>query len=683
MVLKTNKKSVGHFILLLGIALCLAMSTMPERPPVRHALVIAVGDYPEATGWRKINAANDVPLITTALEYHGFDEIHVIQNQEATKEGIIQAFENKLIAKVNEGDVVVIHFSGHGQQVYDNNGDELDGFDEALVPYNAPMKYEPGIYEGQNHLRDDEVGNLLNALQNKLGKEGNVLLVVDACYSGTISRGTDFAESRGTDDKLMPSNYLAKLNPEKGGGMDGLSRGEDSGKAPIIVYSGARQDQKNYETYDDFNRPVGSLSLALSKNLMQMLPGTTYRELFDMIKADMAVSSPMQSPQIEGNGLDQYIFSSEESAFANYFTPTKYFNKSEVLLPAGTLAGLHPGTKLAFYDLKGETKGTPKAIGEVKRSTILGSTIGLDRGLSKKAALKSKVVVTDYSMRGLSVHVKVVITDPSIDEAVKDFLQQTASIKIVNEFPDLVVSDLSFEEASARGDEIKIYNHMGLAIEKLDLLDTPMEYARAVNDKINRYAVATYISRMQDIVPDENFGVNLEIVPIDYDYQGNMAVFTAERDLGQFSDAGGNFRFPEGQAFAFRINNFGKRDAYFNVIEVDPQGKISLLLPGENAAHTELFVQGGESKFFNQPNYLFGFTGPQGSHIIKVIASDKPFDLRPVVNSVNTGGRSGRSDGDEVQSFLSDIIEGKGSRAGSLNGRLENLGIQTVVVEVN
>ena len=661
--------------------------TIPERPPNRHALVIAVGDYPEETGWRKINSVNDVPLITSALQYHGFENIHILKNQQATKEGILQAMERELINKVAVGDMVVIHFSGHGQQIYDDNGDELDGFDEALVPYDAHMKYQAGVYEGQNHIRDDQVGSILQQLQGRLGEDGNIMLVVDACYSGTISRGTDFAESRGTDERLMPTNYIAKLNPENGGGMDGLSRGEanglaPNGLAPLVVFSGARQNQKNYETYDDFNNPVGSLSLALSKNLMQTPTSTTYRELFDMVKADMAVTSPMQSPQLEGNGLDQYIFSKQQSEFENYFMPERYVNKLEIELPAGTLAGLHPGSKVAFYSMKGNSN-EPTAIGEVQRSSTLKSTIALDRGMSKRAALKSKVKVTDYAMRGLTVHVKVEITDPAIDQTVEALLQQNESIKLVNNFPDLVISDLSFEEASARGDEIKIYNHMGMAIERLDLLDTPQEYAREIQNKISRYGVATYVSRLQDIEPDETFGVNLEIVPIDYDIRGGSAVFTAERDAGQYSDSAGNIRFPEGQAFAFRVNNFGNKDAYFNILEVDPQGKISLLLPAQEITHTELFVEGGTSKFFNQPQYLFGFSGPIGSHVIKVIASDKPFDLRPVVSSVNSGGRSGRSDNDAMQSYFSDLIEGKGSRSGRLNGNLENLGIHTVVVEVN
>ncbi len=677
-------KKIGLSALILcvfKVALAKSPAFIPEKPPKRHALVIAVSDYPQETGWSKINSVNDVPLVTAALQYHGFENIYTLKNAEATKSGILQAIKTKLLNKVSQGDVVVIHFSGHGQQIYDDNGDELDGFDEALVPYDAHMKYQLGVYEGQKHIRDDQVGALLQQIQQKLGKEGNLMMVVDACYSGTISRGTDFAESRGTDDKLMPTNYIAKLNPENGGGLDALSRGKDDGMAPLVVFSGARQNQKNYETYDDFNNPVGSLSLALSKNLMQVAPSTTYRELFDMVKADMAVSSPMQSPQLEGNGLDQMIFSKERNEFGNYFIPERYVNKLEVEIPAGTLAGLHPGSKVAFYNFRGDDN-EPKAYGEVKKSSTLGSTIVLDRGMSKRSALKSKVKVTDYAMRGLEVHVKVEISDQNIDQAVEAFLKQNESIQLVQSFPDLIVSDLSFEQASARGDEIKVYNHMGLIIERLAVFDSPQEYAREIQNKINQYAVATYISRLQDIEPDETFGVNLEIVPIDYDMRAGRAVFTAERDAAQYSDAAGNVQFPEGQAFAFRVNNFGRNDAYFNILEVDPQGEISLLLPVKEITHTELFVEGGKSHFFNQPQYLFGFSGPVGSHVIKVIASDKPFDLRPVINSVNSGGRSGRSDGDPVQTHLSDLLEGKGTRSGRLNGGLENLGIHTVVVEV-
>ena len=77
--------------------------------------------------------------------------IIIIENSKADKEGIIDGFD-KIISQVKKGDFVVIHYSGHGQQISDNNNDEIDGFDEALIPYGAPALFKPG-YKGEKHLR--------------------------------------------------------------------------------------------------------------------------------------------------------------------------------------------------------------------------------------------------------------------------------------------------------------------------------------------------------------------------------------------------------------------------------------------------------------------------------------------------------------------------------------------------
>ena len=90
--------------------------------------------------------------------------------------------------KIKAGDQVVFHFSGHGQQVWDDSGDEIDQLDEALVPYDSPKQYKASTNEGQYLLRDDELSILLNKIRNKLGAKGSLLVLMDACHSGTATR---------------------------------------------------------------------------------------------------------------------------------------------------------------------------------------------------------------------------------------------------------------------------------------------------------------------------------------------------------------------------------------------------------------------------------------------------------------------------------------------------------------
>ena len=158
----------------------------------RRALVIGVGEQKD-NSWAKINGDKDVLYVQQMLSSVGYKDVQTVINKQATKTGIVSAF-NKLIAKCKVGDVVYVQFSGHGQLVTDVNGDEQDGWDEAWIPYDAYLKYG-NKDRGEKHLIDDEINVLLTSIRNKIGDSGKLLVVVDACHSGDSSRGDDLEET--------------------------------------------------------------------------------------------------------------------------------------------------------------------------------------------------------------------------------------------------------------------------------------------------------------------------------------------------------------------------------------------------------------------------------------------------------------------------------------------------------
>ena len=56
---------------------------------------MAIGDYPEESGWEKIHAANDCDLIIPMLKTNGFKEvdIKILTEEKATKAQIVKAFQ--------------------------------------------------------------------------------------------------------------------------------------------------------------------------------------------------------------------------------------------------------------------------------------------------------------------------------------------------------------------------------------------------------------------------------------------------------------------------------------------------------------------------------------------------------------------------------------------------------------
>ena len=203
-LLSELKKNNFIFIIIVLLFLSVSMSAQTRR-----ALVIGIGEQKDKN-WAKINGDKDVQYVHQMLSKAGYKDVRTLINNQATKPGIVAAFKI-LTSQCSVGDVIYIHFSGHGQLVTDVNGDEADGWDEAWIPYDAYKKYCKED-KGEKHLVDDEINVLLTAIKSKIGEQGKILVVVDACHSGDSSRGEDLDETvRGVyDNFVIPIRKKAK-----------------------------------------------------------------------------------------------------------------------------------------------------------------------------------------------------------------------------------------------------------------------------------------------------------------------------------------------------------------------------------------------------------------------------------------------------------------------------------------
>ena len=143
---------------------------------------------------KNIHGANDVDLMKSVL--NGFS-IRELKNANATYENIIKEL-NYLTKKTKEGDIVYIHFSGHGQPFEDINGDEQDGWDESFVPFDAHLYYEQNVYSGNKHLTDDILNTYLIKIRKKIGEHGILYVTIDACHAGNSYRDSEEDIYRGT-----------------------------------------------------------------------------------------------------------------------------------------------------------------------------------------------------------------------------------------------------------------------------------------------------------------------------------------------------------------------------------------------------------------------------------------------------------------------------------------------------
>ena len=132
-------------------------------------------------------------------------------NDKATRKQLEESVTQWLPAVSRPGDTVIIYFSGHGMQIPDDNGDESDGQDEVLAPYDVvtgdilvelvkkARRGEPvdrrvkdwldlvrqqGSKAAETLVRqtgvtDDELGHWLQRLDGR-----QVIVILDICHSG-------------------------------------------------------------------------------------------------------------------------------------------------------------------------------------------------------------------------------------------------------------------------------------------------------------------------------------------------------------------------------------------------------------------------------------------------------------------------------------------------------------------
>jgi metacaspase-1 len=179
------KKLLLLFIFTLLFSVQLTLSYAENR-----ALLIGVGEYKNNV--KKLpGVIFDIESMRDSAHILGFKEenIKVILNQEATIKNVRNTISNWLIKGTNVEDKVLIYFSGHGSRIPDTNGDELDGADEVLILYDTEIVSKNKKSSLNNILVDDELNQYLQQIRSH-----DIMLLVDACNSGTVYRGVSFQE---------------------------------------------------------------------------------------------------------------------------------------------------------------------------------------------------------------------------------------------------------------------------------------------------------------------------------------------------------------------------------------------------------------------------------------------------------------------------------------------------------
>jgi hypothetical protein len=193
----------------------------PENDVQRHYTILS-GKYGQSS-------ANQVNTLMQA----GNSQVDILMltNDQASLAEIQAAFR-WLDAHEDENTLVIFAYSGHGGSVYDDNGDESDGMDEFIAPYDTNLV--SGNYV--NIIRDDYLNSLLDTLEST-----QVVVMLDSCNSGGLTNtSADTWEGRGLP-WLASMAELGPTNPQ-----DGLLA--DIGATGRLVMAASGETQNSLES---------------------------------------------------------------------------------------------------------------------------------------------------------------------------------------------------------------------------------------------------------------------------------------------------------------------------------------------------------------------------------------------------------------------------------------------------
>jgi len=381
----------------------------------KWALLVGVNKYAKlANRYQLHGCVADVELMANILRTNfGFPKSHItlLRDEKATREGILASMK-QLDGKVGQGDVVVLHYSGHGSQMTDREGDEPDGMDETIVPHDSGRGLDPN-----RDITDDEIYAWLLGLTRKTPC---VTLIFDSCHSGTISRDAFGGRDRWLEPdtrpvaELPPSPFSGRLSPSAGkdvGASDWVPLGEK-----YVLIAGCRDEESSFEhSLEGGQLTHGALTYFLCQELVKAKPGSTYRDVFEPVAARVAAAHPRQHPQMEG-ARDRELFGVKDVRPMR-FVQVKARWGDEVTLAAGAAHGMTRRSHWAIHQQGAKTVAdqTPR-LGLVEITAVRATSSDariIDEAHSGAVVENSRAVEQDHFYGEMRLVVDVEVRPPS------------------------------------------------------------------------------------------------------------------------------------------------------------------------------------------------------------------------------------------------------------------------------
>lgn len=617
------------------------MSSTPA--PKKHALLIGINEYSNFEEQYQLRGCvNDAKLMKNVLvEHFKFPESNIIElhNAAASQQGILGAMD-LLVERVAQDDIVVFHFSGHGGQLRTNDTDEGSGMSSAICSADS------GYMDPYPNL--DIIDNVINEWLVRLtSKTRNVSLTFDCCHSGTMTRDAIGAKARGipADTRSLADMGIdvSKLPPPRDTRFDKKTSGWLTLNDKFVVMSGCRDDELSYEfDFDGGDQTIrgGALTHYLTQALLNAKPGSTYRDVFELVRHGVNTQFKQQHPQIEG-AQDREIFGVKD------IEPFKFIlinaiNGENVTLAGGAAHGLVADSQWSVYPQGTKrTEGT-LPLGEVKITSVGAITSqGVIIEGKDQLTVGARCVEIATPAKHFLLSVDISQLNSRHANAIAERVNASRLLTLSTKASTYDACAYILNPEDANDNELVLPSEITIQTPTWAFTDKARMLCMPLHEVANENSVNTIIENLEAIARYKN-ALRLDNPASKLDVELN--IFYVDPQGASHNINGEDFVFEEGQCLALEIKNNEQTNVYVSLLDFNQTGQITLFYPQQRGS--ELIAPGnsitiGTDDMQIELGLPKDFIGNQGTETIKAIVTSDESDFRWLQQS---GTRSIESD---------------------------------------
>ncbi|MBE9040011.1 caspase family protein [Oscillatoriales cyanobacterium LEGE 11467] len=709
---------------------------LAQSTPRKLALLVGINDY-SGDSWNSLKGCATDVLMQKNLLMYGFgfkeEDILVLTDEDkpanVTRDSILTAFEEHLIAQAKPGDVAVFHYSGHGSQIQDPDGISADGLNSTFVPIDSPIVSDEG------GIVNDIMGRTLFLLMRAV-KTDNLTVVLDSCHSGGGTRGNLTVRSRSGGVEFLPSEeelafqekWISKLDLSE----EELKEVRENIAKGVVIASAQREQLAADASFNGFH--AGAFTYLMTRYLWQQTRPEPVKDSIFKISRSLSRVTNLQKPLVEcnpeENSLEPLYLTEMPRPSAEGVITQKLGNDRVKLWLGGvnrySLEAFKEGTKLSVLDRSGQKltigDGPPVEIELKSREGLVG--VGhMTNGNGGRDLEPGMFVREEVRSIPLDFHLRVGIDDRAFDtESITTAQQALNALFRIQAMPlekedvQYVLAPMTSEyrEQLTNQNDLPPVGSLGLFSPVFDeaIPDSFGAVGESVSEAVNRLQTklqSLLVARLFKLVINpESSRLNVEVIMRSGVGEVLGTTFTprggSTPPKSSINEASASAlpQFRPGDFVEFEFKNNEGGDLYVTVLLISPDRSLTSIFPStfQNPEEDSL-IPGNSTRIIPDvvlDGFQFQIANSPGLVEVLVVASRTPLRetlkvLQTLAEEVSTDyrgpvGTSSEAASDLVDGLFEDLnsVKSNNSEArDSFNDGLKHYApaIATVLANVN